>query len=204
MFAIMNPATDVVTPLIQTTTINTERMAYLIERNFSTATELANYLVSKHDVPFRQAHHIVGSLVGSLHRAGKDFSDFAACLSHLQKEGVKTAGREAEVQAVLSPRDVMRSYNCIGGTGPKAVQTMIDQMYSSLKNHRATLEVDKQRVEAARQATDKIVARLARSSPLTISRDWSRSIAQPLCPSATSCRAHENHARVVIFVDNST
>ena len=50
-------------------------MAELATKNFSAATEVANYLVRDHNVPFREAHHIVGSLVGKLYRAGKNFDD---------------------------------------------------------------------------------------------------------------------------------
>jgi argininosuccinate lyase len=75
---IINKAIEVIPPLIKSTTINTERMNELAFENFANATELANYLVSKHNVPFREAHHIVGSLVGDLYRAKDNFKNFEA------------------------------------------------------------------------------------------------------------------------------
>jgi argininosuccinate lyase len=57
---LMNKAVQVVPPLINSTTINLKRMEELSWGNFANATELANYLVAKHDVPFRRAHDIVG------------------------------------------------------------------------------------------------------------------------------------------------
>ena len=71
---LVNAAAEVVPPLIDTTTINTERMAEIAVANFANATELANYLVFKHKLPFRHAHDVVGTLVGRLNRAGKNFS----------------------------------------------------------------------------------------------------------------------------------
>lgn len=88
-------ATEVVPPLIHTTTINTERLKEIAPANFANATELANYLVLKHKMPFRHAHDVVGTLVGKLSRAGKNFAtDFDTCAAHLREHGVKATDNE--------------------------------------------------------------------------------------------------------------
>ncbi len=46
-----------------------------VNANFVGATELANLLVRKHDVPFRKAHKIVGALIKSLITSNLNFSD---------------------------------------------------------------------------------------------------------------------------------
>ena len=109
----INKAAEVIPPLIDTTTINAKRMAELPFKQYSTATELANYLVSKHSVPFRevwancelmqlffdlrQAHHISGSLVGELYRAGEDFStNRQKCYDHLREKGIKASNEEID------------------------------------------------------------------------------------------------------------
>ena len=50
------------TGMIQTMQVNHERMKRSTEKDFSNATELADYLAGK-GIPFRQAHEIVGKLV---------------------------------------------------------------------------------------------------------------------------------------------
>ena len=65
LFAGLRMATRA-TQMVQTSTFNLPRMAALWDRNLRTATELAHSLVPHDDVPFRQTHHIVGSLVGNL------------------------------------------------------------------------------------------------------------------------------------------
>lgn len=57
---LINRAIEVIPPLVESTTINAKRMEELAYANFANATELANYLVAKHNVPFRRAHDIVG------------------------------------------------------------------------------------------------------------------------------------------------
>eukprot|EP01102_Stenamoeba_stenopodia_P013663 TRINITY_DN4468_c0_g1_i1.p1 TRINITY_DN4468_c0_g1~~TRINITY_DN4468_c0_g1_i1.p1 ORF type:complete len:548 (+),score=157.46 TRINITY_DN4468_c0_g1_i1:35-1678(+) len=140
-------AVEVLPPLIQTTQLNLARMAELANANFSTATELANYLVLRHNVPFRQAHHIVGSLVGDLTRRGENFSNTAYCFEHLKKNGVNAP--EKEVLGVLDPKQVVLSYNSQGGTGPKAVNAMLRQFETELENHKKVLAADKARVDGA-------------------------------------------------------
>jgi len=160
MFDIVNSCTHVIPPLVETTKLNLPRLAELPQYSFSTATELANYLVSKHNTPFRAAHHIVGSLVGELSRAGQDFStNRALCVEHLKKNGINAP--KAEVDAVLEPKTVMQSYNSLGGTGPKAVSAMITKMKAQLAKQEAELAADQARVDAAYQACRNIAKEAA-------------------------------------------
>ncbi|MBB5984174.1 argininosuccinate lyase [Sphingobium sp. B1D3A] len=48
------------TGMIETTRFRTDRMRALAEAGFSTATDLADWLVREANVPFREAHHITG------------------------------------------------------------------------------------------------------------------------------------------------
>jgi len=89
---------------------------------FSTATEVADYLVKK-GVPFREAHGIVGRLVGSCLRNGKTFEDLT--LPEL-KEFSPAFDREA-----LGCFDVARAVNrktLYGGTAEDAVRRRIREI----------------------------------------------------------------------------
>src|SRR5215208_5311807 len=47
-----------------------ERMAALAGAGFSTATDLADWLVRTLDMPFRDAHHVTGRIVAEAEREG--------------------------------------------------------------------------------------------------------------------------------------
>jgi len=145
---LINRAVEVVPALIQSTTINMDRMNDLAFDNFANATEIANFLVSKHNVPFREAHHIVGSLVGDLYRKKDNFRNFDACYEHIVKKHNINATRE-EIQRILDPKSVMMTYNSLGGTGPKAVGEMLKQFHQELQQHDKVLKDDKKRVDSA-------------------------------------------------------
>jgi argininosuccinate lyase len=144
---LINRASEIVPALVQSTTINKERMAELTWGNFSTATELANYLVKSHNVPFRETHHIVGSLVGDLTRAKDNFKNYPAVKAHLKHHNIDIT--DADLDAVLNGANVFRTYNCLGGTGPEAQRHMLKVFGEQLEQHRKTFEADKARLEAA-------------------------------------------------------
>lgn len=145
---LINRAVEVVPPMIQSTTINLERMNDLAFENFANATEIANYLVSKHNVPFREAHHVVGSLVGDLYRKKENFRNFEACYDHIVNKNNIKASRE-DIQRILDPKSVMTTYNSLGGTGPRAVAEILKAFHHELEQHEKVLKEDKKRVDSA-------------------------------------------------------
>jgi argininosuccinate lyase len=153
---LINRAAEIVPALVSSTQINFERMAELCFGNFATATELANHLVKRYKVPFRKAHHIVGSLVGELVRAKDNFANLPVCLNHLRKQDIDIS--EQELQQVLDPKKVMASYESFGGTGPKSVQAMMKDLKAAADEHQKTLSQDQKRVANAYHAC-RVIAR---------------------------------------------
>ena len=151
---VINNMVEIIPALITSTTLNKKRMHELTYGNFATATEIANYLVLRHNVPFRAAHHVVGSLVGSLSRAGQNFSNTEACFAHLEKAGI-SAPRE-DILKILDPKQVMLSYNSEGGTGAVATKAMIDDFKVQSASQRAALQADGNRVSSALALARKI------------------------------------------------
>jgi argininosuccinate lyase len=51
------------TGMVANVDFNTQRMRDVAASGFSTATDLADWLVREHGLPFREAHHVTGSVV---------------------------------------------------------------------------------------------------------------------------------------------
>ncbi len=85
-------------------------------RGFSTATDLADYLVRK-GVPFRDSHEIVGSAVGYGVKTGKDLGEME--LSELQQFGDMIT---QDVFDVLTLEGSVSARDHLGGTAPKQVK----------------------------------------------------------------------------------
>jgi argininosuccinate lyase len=98
-----------------------EKMYEAAKRGFSTATDLADYLVRR-GVPFRDAHEIVGKSVGYGVQTGKDLSEMS--LAELQ-EFSKVI--EQDVFAVLTLEGSVAARNHIGGTAPNQVKAAVER-----------------------------------------------------------------------------
>lgn len=96
------------------------------KRGFSTATDLADYLVRK-GVPFRDAHEIVGKSVAYGVQTGKDLSEMS--LAELQQFSEVI---EANVFEVLTLEGSVAARNHIGGTAPVQVKAAVERAKASL------------------------------------------------------------------------
>ncbi len=66
------------TGMIANVTFNAERMRSVAGSGFSTATDLADWLVRAHNMPFREAHHVTGSVVKACEIRGIPLADITA------------------------------------------------------------------------------------------------------------------------------
>jgi len=116
------------TGMIGDLTPNRERMAAAAGGGFSTATDLADWLVRALDLPFREAHHITGAAVKRAEALGLDLADLP--LAELQA----IEGRITEaVYQVLTPAASAASRMSYGGTAPTQVRAQIERWKEVLK-----------------------------------------------------------------------
>ena len=116
------------TGMIADLTPNTDRMAAAAGAGFSTATDLADWLVRTLDLPFRDAHHITGAAVKRAEQLGVDLADLP--LSELQ---ALNQGIGADVFNVLTPAASSASRVSYGGTAPDQVRSQIKRWKDTLR-----------------------------------------------------------------------
>jgi argininosuccinate lyase len=87
---------------------------------FSTATDLADWLVRALGLPFREAHHITGTLVARAEAKGCDLPDLP-----LEEMQAVHPGITAEVFGVLGVENSVRSRTSYGGTAPLRVREQV-------------------------------------------------------------------------------
>ncbi|MBM7314527.1 argininosuccinate lyase [Streptococcus suis] len=112
---------DILAGMLKTMTVHKERMAQSTEKDFSNATELADYLASK-GLPFRQAHEIVGKLVLECSRAGHYLQDVP--LERFQ-ELLPVIG--PDIYTALESKTAVLRRNSLGGTGFESIHWQIQQ-----------------------------------------------------------------------------
>jgi argininosuccinate lyase len=97
-----------------------DRMREAASQGFSTATDLADWLVREADVPFREAHHITGRAVKAAEERGCDLAELP--LDALREIDQRIDGR---VFDVLTGDASVRSRTSYGGTAPERVREQI-------------------------------------------------------------------------------
>ncbi len=106
---------------VRTMTINTDRMRKACEVGHLSATDLADYLVQKCNIPFREAHFITGRAVAHAESLGKDLS----VLSVRELQSVDARIGE-DVCAYLSLEHSMNARTSQGGTSVASTQRQIE------------------------------------------------------------------------------
>jgi argininosuccinate lyase len=112
---------------------NTARMAAAASQDYTTATDLADYLVRK-GMPFRDAHHVLGSLVAECIHRGMQLPEIT--LAQLREHSdlfQEDALQVVSAAASAAARDVP------GGTAPSRVRAAVDAARQRLTDSRSHL-----------------------------------------------------------------
>ncbi|HEM4416103.1 TPA: argininosuccinate lyase [Streptococcus suis] len=117
---------DILAGMLQSMTVHKERMAQSTEKDFSNATELADYLASK-GLPFRQAHEIVGKLVLECSKAGYYLQDVP-----LERYQELSPVIGPDIYTALESETAVSRRNSLGGTGFESIRQQIQQVKAQI------------------------------------------------------------------------
>ena len=115
-----------ITEMISGMKVNADRMKQAVYKNFSTATDMADYLVQK-KVPFREAHEIVGNVVRHCETSGDDF--FTLPVDTLKNFSPVF---DDDVKRVLDPLSSTERKLSEGSTSRSSVLTQIKNIRTKL------------------------------------------------------------------------
>jgi argininosuccinate lyase len=121
-FDSLNLALAAMTGMVLDLEPDKDRMAAAAAAGFSTATDLADWLVRELGVPFRQAHHITGAAVKRAEVLGVDLPGLP-----LQELKALEPGITDDVYSVLAPAASAASRTSYGGTAPAQVRAQIQR-----------------------------------------------------------------------------
>ena len=108
--------------MVRDMTANREALAAAAGSGFSTATDLADWLVRVLGLPFREAHHVTGSLVARAEAAGCDLPELDLADMQAVHPGITE-----DVFGVLGVENSVASRISYGGTAPEQVRAQIDR-----------------------------------------------------------------------------
>ena len=115
------------TGMVADMTANRDVLAAAAGSGFSTATDLADWLVRVPGLPFRDAHHVTGALVAMAESRGCDLPDLS--LEDMQSVHGDITG---DVFGVLGVENSVNSRQSYGGTAPQQVRAQIERWKARL------------------------------------------------------------------------
>ncbi|WP_283418535.1 argininosuccinate lyase [Sphingopyxis sp. Geo48] len=116
------------TGMVETLSFRIDRMRALAASGFSTATDLADWLVRAAGVPFREAHHIVGACVKRSEELGVELSALPAAEAAAIHPAVTP-----DALAALTVEASVASRVSYGGTAPERVRQAIAAARAALE-----------------------------------------------------------------------
>ena len=106
--------------MVSDMTANVAELEKAAATGFSTATDLADWLVRELGLPFREAHHVTGSLVAMAEKGSCDLPDLSLKQMKTVHEGIT-----ASVFDVLGVHNSVASRTSFGGTAPVRVREQV-------------------------------------------------------------------------------
>ena len=132
--AVYGASLEIMAGLLETLTVDAARMRAAAAEGYTTATAVADALVRR-GIPFRAAHHVVGSLVAQAEGAGITLEQLPDAMIGLAlaASGDPTAGELATdpgigdtLRAAASLDGALASCDVVGGTAPTRVATALE------------------------------------------------------------------------------
>jgi argininosuccinate lyase len=103
--------------MVRDMAVNVDTLRHAAHVGFTTATDLADWLVRRLSLPFREAHHIAGRLVRMAEEKGCDLGALTLAEMHSVEPRLT-----ADALAVLTVDRSMESRTSPGGTAPSRVR----------------------------------------------------------------------------------
>ena len=115
---------NILNEVIKTMIVKEENMKSACKIGHLTATDLADYLVAKQNMPFRTAYYITKEVVQKANNLNKDISQLN--ISEIRSSSKELENIDEEIVSYLSLENSMNSRNSFGGTSTKQTEFQID------------------------------------------------------------------------------
>ncbi|HHV78725.1 MAG TPA: argininosuccinate lyase [Firmicutes bacterium] len=135
-FDTLRACLQVAAGMLQTLKFKPERMKEALKRDYSNATEVADYLVSR-GMPFREAHEVTGKMVRYCLEKRMPIGDLS--LDELRRFSPLF---DDDIYGLLTPEACVARRNTLGGTAPEQVREQIRTAKELLSQTRSELLQD--------------------------------------------------------------
>lgn len=123
---------SILNEVIKTMIVNVDKMQNACKIGHLTATDLADYLVQKQNMPFRTAYYITKDVVALANSLNKDISELS--IDEIRKTNDELKNINEDIILYLDLKNSMNARNSFGGTSTKQTESQIEYFKKWLEN----------------------------------------------------------------------
>ncbi len=123
---------SILNEVIKTMIVNVDKMQNACKIGHLTATDLADYLVQKQNMPFRTAYYITKDVVALANSLNKDISELS--IDEIRKANDELKNINEDIVLYLDLKNSMNARNSFGGTSTKQTESQIEYFKKWLEN----------------------------------------------------------------------
>ncbi len=123
---------SILNEVIKTMIVNVDKMQNACKVGHLTATDLADYLVQKQNMPFRTAYYITKDVVALANSLNKDISELS--IDEIRKANDELKNINEDIILYLDLKNSMNARNSFGGTSTKQTESQIEYFKKWLEN----------------------------------------------------------------------
>ncbi|MFW0702710.1 argininosuccinate lyase [Aliarcobacter butzleri] len=123
---------SILNEVIKTMIVNVDKMQNACKIGHLTATDLADYLVQKQNMPFRTAYYITKDVVALANNLNKDISELS--IDEIRKANDELKNINEDIVLYLDLKNSMNARNSFGGTSTKQTESQIEYFKKWLEN----------------------------------------------------------------------
>ena len=144
--------------VLDTLIVHEDRMKELVGKNWSTANNLADFLVRKRELSYRTAHHVVARLVAIAVEERKEPSETTSEM--VDRAAKETIGKTLsvttkEVRNALDPSVFVKTRATKGSINPSEIERMLKEARETLINEREWISSKRQIITDASKKLEK-------------------------------------------------
>ncbi len=128
----MHISLDILSDVMRTLIVHPENMLKATKVGHLSATDLADYMVVKQNIPFREAYYITKLAVAKANELNKDLSELS--IDELRSSCKELESIDEEILAYLNLENSMNSRDSYGGTSTKSTKEIITIFQDWLKS----------------------------------------------------------------------
>ncbi|MFW2606833.1 argininosuccinate lyase [Aliarcobacter butzleri] len=123
---------SILNEVIKTMIVNVDKMQNACKIGHLTATDLADYLVQKQNMPFRTAYYITKDVVALANNLNKDISELS--IDEIRSANDELKNINEDIVLYLDLKNSMNARNSFGGTSTKQTESQIEYFKKWLEN----------------------------------------------------------------------